>query len=419
MGDSENEKNKENQSSVDAPLPGVRLISLPAWVILGSCLFLIVVAIFWGVFGSLEVRTTGMGVLLPDEAHAFSAEARGGGILDKVLVQVSQHVKKGQKVALVNQFHTTQEITLTKQYIAALVAEKEKVQADVLKQTELSNQLIKKIIENKKQSGAYYEQSKVYLERLLKAQDALLKKGYVTFSSRDKTQVNLIKQLMEYERDNTRALQNEINTTSANLNRYKDVIQIDLNILDQENKLAELRLNLTKNQYILSPVDGEVTSILTDVGKYIQVGDDVMTIVSKGSHYRVLGVFSPFEGKKIVAGMSVLVTPTYTNKFRYGSIEGDVDSVSQYTVSNTAILTNLNNPQLVNTLNPNNKAKLLVNIRVKLNSNTPTGFQWSSGLGPNYPVSYGSVCDLSVITERRSPISYVLPYIRGWLDVRG
>jgi hypothetical protein len=45
-------------------------------------------------------------------------------------------------------------------------------------------------------------------------------------------------------------------------------------------------------------------------------------------------------------------------------------------------------------------------------ANTPTGYKWTSGIGPNYPILLGTAADVVVQVSTQSPISNILPAIR-------
>ena len=46
---------------------------------------------------------------------------------------------------------------------------------------------------------------------------------------------------------------------------------------------------------------------------------------------------------------------------------------------------------------------------------TPSGFKWSSGLGPPIKIQSGTLCSADVVIDTRRPIDLVLPFLRRHL----
>ena len=50
--------------------------------------------------------------------------------------------------------------------------------------------------------------------------------------------------------------------------------------------------------------------------------------------------------------------------------------------------------------------------RADLDPKSPSGFKWTSSLGPPIRIGSGTFCTVQIIVERRKPISYVIPMIK-------
>ena len=55
---------------------------------------------------------------------------------------------------------------------------------------------------------------------------------------------------------------------------------------------------------------------------------------------------------------------------------------------------------------------LELEIRLNKDSNTKTGFEWTSGNGPNIEISSGLLSTTYIVTRIKRPISYALPFIK-------
>ncbi|MBC6474214.1 MAG: hypothetical protein GDA48_16540 [Hormoscilla sp. GM102CHS1] len=58
-----------------------------------------------------------------------------------------------------------------------------------------------------------------------------------------------------------------------------------------------------------------------------------------------------------------------------------------------------------------------VMARLQPDSNTSTGYKWSSSAGPDLDITTGTTTIARVTVEERSPLSFVLPIIREWTGI--
>jgi HlyD family secretion protein len=45
-------------------------------------------------------------------------------------------------------------------------------------------------------------------------------------------------------------------------------------------------------------------------------------------------------------------------------------------------------------------------------ADTPSGYLWSSAIGPSVSITSGTLCEAQIIVERQRPISLVIPLLR-------
>ncbi len=55
--------------------------------------------------------------------------------------------------------------------------------------------------------------------------------------------------------------------------------------------------------------------------------------------------------------------------------------------------------------------------QLQLNSETFSGYKWSSSQGPELAISPGTTTTVRVTVEERSPITFVLPILREWSGI--
>ena len=62
------------------------------------------------------------------------------------------------------------------------------------------------------------------------------------------------------------------------------------------------------------------------------------------------------------------------------------------------------------------EAAVTLEVRLIPDAGNPTGYQWTGKAPEGILVSAGTLCHVAVVVEQRSPLSYVLPWIRKtWL----
>jgi HlyD family secretion protein len=186
-------------------------------------------------------------------------------------------------------------------------------------------------------------------------------------------------------------------------------------ITEKEGTLNENSSVLEQKYVIKSPITGIVKDINYIRGEYPSLGTPLATITkSKKSELMVLATASSGDADKLIPGDAVLFTPSNVNRNRYGGITGKVLSVERRPVSSEYIVNFTGNQSIGEEL-AKDQHLYLVKIKLSRSANSPTGFAWSSGSGPELRQKpYSSLLgETTVYYEEKTPISYVLPFLRG------
>jgi HlyD family secretion protein len=109
--------------------------------------------------------------------------------------------------------------------------------------------------------------------------------------------------------------------------------------------------------------------------------------------------------------MSVEIIPSTAKREEYGFIRGRVISVAEVPATQEGMQRVLKNRQLVQSLST---AGAVFEIRAELETDprTPTGFRWSSSLGPEQVLSGGSPCRAEIVTRSETLLQLVIPVMR-------
>ena len=163
---------------------------------------------------------------------------------------------------------------------------------------------------------------------------------------------------------------------------------------------------------MVSLFGGRVDSVVVEEGMLLTRGQNV-AVVKEGDEPLQAFVFVPGEqGKQLKKGMKVQVLPTTVKAEEFGSIQGEVTSVSKFPVTEDEMFLLLENQSLVDTLRTGD-AQLRVDVKLLRDPSTPSGFKWSSAQGPPFTITRGTLCSATFVLGEERPINLVLPSSAG------
>jgi HlyD family secretion protein len=213
-------------------------------------------------------------------------------------------------------------------------------------------------------------------------------------------------QLEELETRGQRLTQE--NVLSSNT-RKNEVAEVD-------RAIAQVKQQISERSLIKSPQDGSVLDMSAMLGQVVTAGSRLGTLQLQGDQPEVMtGVmyFDGKDGKQIKPGMMVQLTPDTVKRERFGGIVGKVKSVSAYPVSAARAVAKLGNPELAETLT-GKSAKVEVEVELVPEPQNASGYRWSSSKGPESRLTSGTTAAVQVTVEERSPITFLLPFLREW-----
>ena len=118
------------------------------------------------------------------------------------------------------------------------------------------------------------------------------------------------------------------------------------------------------------------------------------------------------QDKGIMVGNSAIVYPRNVPRNTFGGITGKVIAAKRVVADKSAI----NWIVGFRHIKPYNQNSSLDTIYYGLitldHANTATGFHWTSGNGPDFPLLLGTESDVQVRVSSTAPISYIIPFFR-------
>ncbi len=182
-------------------------------------------------------------------------------------------------------------------------------------------------------------------------------------------------------------------------------------------KIDHLDTILLNEGNVFSPHDGRILEIAASEGDLLARGQRLgrLEIDDPDEELMVLAYFDIASGKKIQKEQRIRVSPSNVQRERFGGILGEVVDVSAYPVSPEAAGNQIGDVTLARDLMGGTSR---IGVLAKLvPGQTPSGFQWTSGQGPDTAITAGTTAEVRVTTDDRAPITFVLPFLRSWTGV--
>jgi HlyD family secretion protein len=124
------------------------------------------------------------------------------------------------------------------------------------------------------------------------------------------------------------------------------------------------------------------------------------------------------QGKQAQPGMTVNIEPSVIRREEYGVVRAKVLSVADFPSTRHGMMRALDNEEMVaNFLKATRGAPIAVRVSLDIDSDSFSGYRWSSGKGPNLQLSSGTPCSATITTKTQRPISLLFPYLRKMTGV--
>ena len=191
-------------------------------------------------------------------------------------------------------------------------------------------------------------------------------------------------------------------------------------IQEVKHSIAQLEKKVKFNQQIKSPYSGCIIELIASNGSVFDSGVTLGSIKVNGSSEQISSVayFPIGDGKKIKSGMEIYITPDTVRRERFGGIVGTVNKVSAFPITKQGATSIVGSPEVVEELVSKVGPVIAVEAQLKLDSSTPSGYQWSSSQGPeNLPITSGTTTIVRVTIEKQAPITLILPILREWSGI--
>jgi HlyD family secretion protein len=381
----------------------MEVTSPKGWLALATIAAVLVAFIVWGVFGSIPERIDGAGILIRG-GGLRQLRASGDGTLVNLKVKLNDDVKEGEVVGDISQIGTADEVKAAQQRLQQATQEYQTSKAE-------DEATIAGIEANI--AGQRADLQRAIAERTRITQDVArlneaLSKGLVTRNRVDQANRDLLS-----INANITGLNAQVNNAQAQIRAQQQRIRSKADAVDAARQdLARMSNTASAVSQITSTVAGRVVEIKKRPGDRIANGEVVATIEPPSATLEPVVYVNSSTGKRIRARMETQISPSTVRREEYGFMRGEIVSVGEYPVTPEAVQSTVANQALAQEL-IGSSSKIEVRVALKPDANTPSGYAWSSSSGPPCRVEGGTRVVVSVVVERKAPITYVLPILRG------
>ena len=464
------EKALEQLSSPEQLDELLRVTTRRSWLTIGTLGVAIFLVLIWSVFGQIPVTVDGSGILIYPR-RVVSLQAPASGQIIELYVQVGESVESGTLLGRLNQPELAQRLEQERVRLAEISTRSDQSETLEKKRVELERaglQRKREVFEEQVRSlqtysqalltrnQSYLNEQKVNVEKMRQIRDEIgraLKDRYATYknllkeglssedtvlSARERMVTSQIQaadlelraQEIEMERLRGESEYQEQLNRIADLEMKIQEIAIreaeleqkqvegdadrDLRIQEIQRNIERYEEELRSKGQILSKFRGRVLELNVAPGQIVQSGQRLGSLEAEDTEAKLVAAsyFSVADGKKLEVGDEVQVSPVTVERARYGSLLGKIESVSPFPVSVDAITSVVGSREIAMEL-ARNTTRIGVMANLETDDESSSGYRWTSGRGPTIEVTTGTTATVQATVERRRPISFVIPILRG------
>ncbi len=342
------------------------------WWALGTFGLVVGAALFWAVFGRVPIKIEGQGLTVRG-GGVYQVTSGTTGQIAEITVSLGQPVGRDDVVALVSR--------------PDLLIPRETLQSEL---ADLEAQFQKSLRESARRFTELRRQLGV-LQTRLETLEELARKGAITWAT-----VEEHRQKIERKR---KELEDEKQVLAEQENRIQE-IKREIKELDEK-----LTISITTHRA------GKVLELKVNPGDSVSPGTPILTLEPLEEDIQAVLYVPAAHGKKIrrERGQEVRLSPSNYRVEEHGYLLADILRISEYPVSPEATENVLGNAHLAEILTGEGSYfEVLVSLR---RADTPSGFEWSSGAGPDGDVYTGTLSTASIVVEWRRPISWLFDFL--------
>ena len=384
------------------------------WLALCALVVMLAAVVAWAVLGEVSTYVEARGIILSRGGAIVDATSPADARLSRILPGVGAAVSEGEPVAEIFDAGTLERhsgaIALAEEWAQTLKARKAEAREE--------NAIIARNVARRRARLEELERTGRELvetiHQRLEEDRALLARGVA-----NRTTVENGEQALDLARRNLiDTMRRRDEMEAGDLRRKYEInariTQAKTEHIEAARQVSELEA-LLDTWRIRAPVSGRVTEIKAQVGATLEPGDPILSIETGEEDIDILFYAAPADGKRIKAGMPVLVSPATVKREEFGSMLGKVESRSEFPMSLEGMVAALRNARLAETFSgagPPYPGR----VTLTPDPSTTSGFAWTSPRAADLEVTPGTLAEIEIRVSSQSPVSLLAPWLKEKFD---
>ena len=382
--------------------------------LLGLSIFLMCV---WGVAGTVNDTVSGGGLILHGGEYG-SVSARGSGILLSIDVARGDEVHAGQVVGRVfsnddlEEFFQLTRMLRHEESVFAMIAERvESLKKEKRDLTDEDIRLLDGCLERAKKQAAWYD------DFIVKNVSKLEKSGAISQLQAASLRDTHNERLADREKLESSRLQEKVSLANTVFDLDDTLVKYELDVKRARFGAEQKMRNIRYRSRVICTCDGTVANLNVRPGDMVSPGTRILRVALRTAPderaWTVNGYVPLAEAAKVKPGMRVLVTPTTVRAEREGSIIGVVTAVGDAPETMESLNHRYQDQSFTDFIFAGSK-KMPVEVSILLSCNraNPSGFNWTSGKGPDLVIGANTMCAVRVTTGDYSPLEILFAKVR-------
>lgn len=411
---------------LDQVLQVVRPQHLPAILVV---VLLVLGGFIWSIVSTAPVTVQGQGILLSADGVAV-VSAPSSGRIEDISVRPDDVVSAGQVVGVLRQAAAQDAIRAKRAEVMGAQEVMHAREAAYEKQRTLHAELLQTKSDAISERIQRLQAQRAAQEERRDDLEALVARGFATTNKLEELEIRLADLDSRIAQLQNNRVELQVAQQREDQQQLQAIQEAALWVEALSHELSNMEFEYERNRNLIAPIDGTVVDFSVNRGDLVSTAQVVMRLLPVGAEQAAGGaddsmalraiVFVPNDdGKKIRRGMEAHIMPSTVKLQKYGFIRGHVHNVARIPSSRDSMMRRLKNADLVDVL-LSTGAPFEVELELEPDPSTPSGFRWSSGLGPDISIDVGTITAADVVIDRQRVISLVLPafdYVFRWLGV--
>jgi HlyD family secretion protein len=383
------------------------------WLALSMLGMMAAAAVVWSVLGRLPTLVTGQGLLISGGGQIASIQAPAAGTLTTLEIGVGDHVEIGQVVARLSQTDAEQRLRNAEAALRERIDDQARIESQVAQEQavkrdnlDLRHRALRELLESSQQRSAF-------LRDQLRDEESLVARKIITrdMVARTRDETNRAEHNVAEVRNDSAQLDAEELDLAATLdNRLRAARDT---VSEARRQIEQIRAVLSESVVVVSPASGEVTELKVAPGALVAQGQSLCALQSGVQDLQLLFYVPPQQGKRIRPGMEVRISPATARREEFGTLQGEVEWVSEFPASPEGMRAVLHNDELIRTFSQAGPP-YVARVRLLRDPDSISGYRWSSTKGALLPLSSGTLASAEITVAEQAPVTLILPLLREY-----